>query len=133
MNVDLMIPVQDAVFAALSAGMPASLATVRQHVPDDFNGSLVVIGRLDASEDMAKGCQAEIHTVEIATFFHGPARRGVLEIMAKVRELLDQQEMPASGAYISECRWLNSTADLDDDGETYIGLQNFEISVEPEE
>lgn len=133
MSVDLMIPVQDALFAALANGATGGKASVRQHVPDDFRGDLVVLGRMDAAEDTVKGCQAEIHTIEIAAFFHGPARRGVLEIMAAIRADLDGQALPAIGAYISECRWLNSTADLDDDGETYIGLMNFEISVEPEE
>jgi len=132
-SVDMMIAVQDAVFDALEAGMPAELATVKQHVPDDFTDDLVTFGEHDASEDNAKGCQAEIHTIEIFSIFHGPARRGVMTIMAKVRELLDQQPLTAPGIYISECRWLSAIAGESDDGASYTGLQTFEISVEPEE
>lgn len=128
MATDLLSATQDAVFAALAAGnldWP-----VFQHVPQDQQPDFIVVGAIDAEEIGGKHDSLERHVVDVVYIFRGKARRGLFAMMHAGREAIEGADMIADGAELSDARWLQSADDLLDDGVTYQGLQQFEITAQ---
>ncbi|HEX2594803.1 MAG TPA: DUF3168 domain-containing protein [Rhizomicrobium sp.] len=131
---DMMQATQDAVFAALDAAHKAvnpSLATVRQHVPENTLPPLVIVGDMDAENVGGKGERTDKIVIDVVSIYRGTARRGLLAIMAINRDALEDQEISAPGAAFSTPRFLSANTALGEDGATYAGVQQFEIYAEP--
>jgi len=132
---DLMTASQDAIFAALDAGVPAELGTVVQHVPEDWQPPLIVIGSIEANSEEESDDEdpLERHTIEILYTYRGEARRGLYAIMHAGRHAIVGATLAAAGAVFGKARWKSSADDLLEDGVTYTGIQFFEILVQPDD
>ena len=128
---DLTLATQDAVFAALSAGGTSALAPVYQHVPENTQPPAVIVGDIEVEAIGGKDGGLDRNVVTIVSFYRGPARKGLYAIMAANRAALDDQPLASAAAILSRPVFLNATDDLGEDGETYQGVQQFEIIAQP--
>lgn len=130
MTIDLLTATQDALFAALNVSAVTAHAPVFQHVPEDQQPPMVIVGDMEASpSDVWKG--AEDHDVEIYTVFRGKGRRGVLTLMHAVRVALQAADLAVAGVEFEKPDWQSSSTGAADDGVTYAGNQVFRITVQP--
>lgn len=125
--IDLMRATQDAFFEALSAAVPPTLATVRQHVKQDTRPPLVIIGTIE-SDNEGSGEQTEHLYVEVQSIYRGGDRAELLAIMHAVRVALDGKPLAATDAELTAPRFVGAVAsDAGSDGVTYAGISNFEL------
>jgi hypothetical protein len=130
--IDLMSAVQAGVFSGLEANMPAELAQVFDTAPQDFKGSLVLLGAIESSNEGRPGEQRERFEVEVHAVYQGKDRSKLLKIMHAARIALDEQPIAADGADLSRPTYLAGAADtVASNGVTYAGLLTFEIFAEP--
>lgn len=133
---DLLEPAQDALFAALKpieamGGMPDGLG-VFQHVPEDTQPPMIVVGQLASENAEDKGELGEEITAEIHYVYRGPSRAPLLAMMRAGRGVLQGQEISAAGALFETPRWIAAEAsNALADGVTYVGLQIFKFYAEP--
>lgn len=129
--IDLLQAAQDAVYDALAGSVPAELATVRQHVRENTQPPLVIIGALDSVPE-SKGGELELVTVEIQSIYRGGDRGELLRIAGAVRAALDGCSITADGASFSTPSWTRtSVSDAASDGVTYAAISTFEFYAEP--
>lgn len=129
--VDTLQATQDAIFAALDAVIPSDLALVRQAVKQDTQPPFVIVGDMDV-EAAAKGSRFDRITIEVHSVYRGAARRGLLAIMAAVRDALDDQPLDdTGGCTFSTPSFISAGTALGDDGVTYAGVIQFEVFAEP--
>jgi hypothetical protein len=127
-----MLATQEAVFDALSAAIVMPLAAVYQHVPENTQPPVVIIGELTAGQEGGKGDDFERHTLEIVTIFRGPGRKGLYEIMQLVKATLHQQQLASpSGSLLSRPHLTSASDELLEDGLSYYGRQTFELFAQP--
>lgn len=131
--VDLIEPTQTAVFNALNgfAGLTA-LSGVFQHVPQDTEPPMTIVGDIEATPIGGKGEQVEQISVEVVTIYRGAGRARLLAIMHQQRLALEGQEVAHVGIAFDTPEWtgagINGPAA---DGVTYAGIQTFTIIAEP--
>ena len=130
---DLLTATQDAFVAALKASVPPTLATVLQHIPENAQPPLIVVGNISATNISGKDGGLEQHTVEVVSFFRGSARRNLYAIMHAARSAIESADLAADGALFGDAVWQSSEDDIGEDGVTYQGIQTFEIIVQPDE
>lgn len=130
--IDLMTIVQDALFAAMSEHIPAMFGGAHQHVLQDTKPPLNIIGAMDLSNEGGKDEQFERFQAEIQSIYRGADRRELLRQMHAVRLALDGRALNAQGASLRAPAFLDaSVSDVGPDGQTYVGISNFEIYAEP--
>lgn len=128
--IDLMRATQDGVFVALDTNIASALAKVRQHVQQDTEPPLVIVGAIDSEND-GRSEQRERMSVEVQSIYRGGDRGELLAIMHAVRVALDWRTMIATGAVFTPCRFVGaSVSDVGPDGVTYAGISNFEVWAE---
>lgn len=136
--IDLLQAAQDAAFAALKpiealTGLPDGLK-VFQHVPENTEPPMIVLGQITSDDASAKGDQVEEITLEVQYVYRGAGRAPLLSMMHAGRCALDRQEVSidGSGALFEYPRWISGEAgDALADGVTYVGLQIFKFHAWP--
>lgn len=130
--VDLMQAAQAAVFGALKAGVDPSLSPVFQHVPENTQPPMIIVGAIDSENDGSKGEQVERMTIEVQAIFRGAKRSQLLAMLHAVRRALALNPLAADGVEFSEPHWLGASAsEAASDGVTYAGIAHFEVFAEP--
>jgi hypothetical protein len=127
---DLLTATQDAFFAILTAGMGADHGEILQHVPENTQPPLTVLGSIEALDIDGKDSGLEQHTVDVHYLFRGPARRKLYAMMQAGRDAIEAGSLRADGALFGPARWRSSETDIADDGVTYVGTQTFEVIVQ---
>ena len=129
---DLMTPTQDAFYDALNKPAVTNLAPVFQHVPDEAQPPMIVIGQMSAQPyaDTKDGSMDEI-TVEVITLNREPDRSALFKIMAANRAALEGQDLSTDEIELSPIKFLSMDDDLAEDGQTYIGSQRFSTIAQP--
>ena len=128
---DLATATQDAIYAALNVTAVTDLAPVYQHVPENTDPPIVIVGDINFEPIGAKDGGLDRASAEIVSFYRGPKRAGLYDIQAVIRDALDGQSIAATGALFSHPVQVSSEAELLEDGITYQGIQTFELIVQP--
>jgi hypothetical protein len=128
---DLLTATQTAVYNALNVSSVTDLAPVTQHVIEDTEPPLVIIGDVSFEPIGGKSGGLDRATVEIVTLYRGPKRTELFAIQTAVRNALDGQGITASGALLSDPVFVSSDVEELEDGVTYMGTQRFETIVQP--
>jgi hypothetical protein len=130
--VDLWQATCDAFFAALNAAIDPSMAAVRQELDENQQPPIVLVGDMDGSPRGGKFEIADLLTIDVATVYRGSqGKRGLLAIMWANRLALQNQTLSADGAQFSSVAWRGGDTARLPDGVTFVGLQQFEVFVEP--
>ena len=133
---DLLEPAQDALFGALvalegNAELPDGLQ-VFQHVPEDTQPPMIVVGQLSSENAEDKGELIEEITAEIHFVYRGSSRALLLAMMRAGRGVLQNAAIEAAGAIFERPRWVAAEAsNALADGVTYVGLQVFKFYAQP--
>lgn len=133
---DLLEPAQDALFGALvalegNAELPDGLQ-VFQHVPEDTQPPMIVVGQLSSENAEDKGELIEEITAEIHYVYRGSSRALLLAMMRAGRGVLQNAAIEAAGAIFERPRWVAAEAsNALADGVTYVGLQVFKFYAQP--
>lgn len=131
--IDSKLAAQVGIFTALNVAELNSLARVFQHVPDDREPPLTIVGEMTARPIGGKGSQFDEIEFEVLTAFRANGREFMRPAMAKARELLEGQPLSAPGAAISPPEFLSDDDELLEDGVTYLGTQRFKLTVQPQD
>jgi hypothetical protein len=128
---DLTFAAQDATFDTLNVAAVTDLAQVLQHVPENTQPPVVVIGDITVVPIGGKDGGLDELTIEIITMFRGPKRSGLLAIQHAVRSTLEGAELSAAGALLSPPVFESSDDEILEDGITYLGTQRFSTIAQP--
>ena len=128
---DLWQATRDAVYDALGAAITPDVALVRQSVDENTPLPVIMIGDMDGERYGGKRERLDKLTLDVQVTYRGPDRTGLLAIMAKVRNALDDQDISAAGAAFSSPTWLTGSTAVMADGVTRVGIHQYEIIVEP--
>jgi len=126
----LAIDAEDAVelaaFNALNVSSVTSLATVYQHVPEDTDPPVIIIGDMSSDGDFGgKDNSDEQIKLTITAVVRTEERRPLREIKAAVKAVLHRLQVVQSGWTL---QFVFSSSDsylATDDGVTYVGNFNF--------
>jgi len=130
---DLRVAVQVAVYEALSgAAEVTALAPVYQHVPEERDPPIVVVGKMNMSNEGGKGGGLYRIEFEIESLITKPGREHLTPIMAAVSAAIEDQELPAqAGVSLTRPVFEGDDDELLDDGNTYYGVQRFSLFAQP--
>ena len=127
---DILTATQNAFYAALNVTGVTSLGTLVQHVPEDSNPPLIIVGDISLEPLGGKDGGLDRAKVEIVTISRAPKRAILFAMQAAVRAALDGMPISATGATFSPPVQTASDGQLIEDGLTYIGTQQFETFVQ---
>lgn len=129
---DLWQAARDAVYDALVAVITPDVALVRQSVDENTPLPVILIGDMDGERAGGKRERLDRLTLDVQVTYRGPDRKGLLALMAKVRNALDDREISAEGAnFPTTPTWLSGSTTVLNDGLTRVGIHQYEIIVEP--
>ena len=137
--IDLLQCAQDAAFAlALPLEQDADLAAVLgapaqvlQHVPENTQPPIVIVGDLDTVNDGGKDDQLEQIRVQMQFVYRGPGRAPLLTMMNRARALIHDQRVTVEGGLL-HFKWVTGSASIAAvDGITYAGLSEFDVFAQP--
>ena len=128
---DIPQAVQDAFYDALNDASVTDLAPVVQHVLENTQPPLVVIGDINHTPVGGKDGGLDSVTVDVLSYFRGPNRKGLHAIQAAIRARLDDKTISAAGYELSRPMQMSSEGELLEDGETYVGTQRYELFAQP--
>ncbi|HEY0116287.1 MAG TPA: DUF3168 domain-containing protein [Allosphingosinicella sp.] len=131
MGIDVALAVQDGVFGALNVEGVTDLAQVTQHVLEETDLPLVVIGRIELTPEGGKGGGLDRASVEVLTYVREPRRAALYELQHAVRTALEGAQLVADGAELSPPELVSRDDGLLEDGQTYEGTQIFALYVQP--
>ena len=101
-------------------------ATVHDHVPQGTSFPYIVIGEETMTdESSAKTLDFNNFTLTIHIFSRNRGRKEAKQIMARIYELLHNQNLSVTGAYHINTRFEFSDVIKENDGLTYHGVQRF--------
>lgn len=130
--VDLWQAARDALYDALNTAIAPEVALVRQSVDENTPLPVILIGDMDGEANGGKGERSDKLTIDVQATYRGQDRAGLLAIMAKIRNALDDQEIAADGAnFPTTPTWLTGSTTVLADGVTRVGIHQYEIVVEP--
>lgn len=121
---------QKAVYGLITAALPTRPVFSLGGVPDNFEGSFIVIGDATGAGDDTDQTLGQQVTVTVHTWDFSSTARGmknVKELMAEVYTVLNRAEFPVSGYTLTDCFFEFEQAMLDSDGLTPHGVQRFRI------
>jgi len=139
---NLLAATQTAVFRALKtlesdADLLAATGgkmKVYTHVPENVKPPFLKIGQLSSANEAEGYDQVERVTVEVIAIWRGAGNSGLLAMIHSAQAVLDGQEGLSEDAQIQPPYMLNKeVSEAAADGETYVGVINFEMLVEPAE
>jgi hypothetical protein len=121
--------------AAVTASAPRSGRMRRRSCPAMIrsNGSIVLVHSVSARADRRQGRRPRPGHRDADhrdRWCASPTRRRCTRCRP-VRELLDGQAVTAFGALLSDPHHGRPEVELQEDGETYMGIQKFETIVQP--
>lgn len=119
--------IQDAIHAALDVAALTDVAPVVQHILEDSEPPLFVIGDISTEPIGGKDGGLDKATFDIWTYSRQPNRTQLYAMQALVRARLDGQPITAAGYILSNPVELLSESDMLEDGETYVGTQRYEL------
>jgi hypothetical protein len=130
MKVDSQWPLQQAVFAALSAdaGVKSLLgdpARIFDHVPPSSDFPYLVLGEATTTPFDAKTEDGMEQTLTLHTWSRARGLRETKEIMAAAVKVLDGPSLALSGHTLILLRFEFAATFLDSDGLTRHGVQRF--------
>jgi hypothetical protein len=128
---DLLTATQTAFYTALNVSTLTELSPVTQHVIENTEPPLTIIGGVSFEPIGGKDGGLDRATVEIITLYRGTQRTELFAIQSAVRTLLDGQTITAAGAEFSRPVYVSSEVEELEDGVTYLGTQRFEVIVQP--
>lgn len=130
---DLKLAAQNAIYDKLNGtAAVTSLAPVYQHVPDDHDPPVVIIGDMSMTSQGGKGGGLDLIEVEILSLVRAPGREHLTPLMTAIRDALDEQALDAqAGVTLSRPVFDGDEDALLDDGNTYMGTQRFSLFVQP--
>lgn len=129
---DLWQGARDAVYDALNAAIAPDVALVRQSVDENTPLPVILIGDMDGERAGGKRERSDRITLDVQAMYRGADRAGLLAIMAKIRNALDDQEIAADGVtFPTSPTWLSGSTTVMADGVTRVGIHQYEIIVEP--
>lgn len=117
--------IEKATYTLLTTGEPIGIA-VFQHVPEDTDPPVIIIGDLETEPLDAKDDGDERATLTIVTVIEGEARKPLLDAQAKIKTKLHGARV-TEGAWTLAYRFISSSAALAPDGAAYVGESRFEI------
>lgn len=137
--IDLLQCAQDAAFSLLlPLEQDADLATilgapaqVLQHVPENTQPPIVIIGDLDTVNEGGKDDQLEQIGVQIQFVYRGPGRAPLLTMMKRARDLLHGQRVTVEGGHLAFTWKGGSASSAAADGITYAGISEFDVFAQP--
>ena len=102
------------------------IATVHDHVPQGTSFPYIVIGEETMTdESSAKTLDFNNFTLTIHIFSRNRGRKEAKQIMARIYELLHNQNLSVTGANHINTRFEFSDVIKENDGLTYHGVQRF--------
>jgi predicted phosphohydrolase len=122
---DAVSATEQALFDALDAGITG--ATVWQDAPEDAELDLVILGDLTGRPLGVKGDPDRIITATIFFQTAGEERAPLLKLQAQALEALDDQTLTGVEGWQINPTFVSATAELAEDGETYVGVSTFEV------
>ena len=129
---DLTTATQDAVFDVLDSPAMTALAKVFQHVPENTQPPIVVVGDITVEPVGGKDGGLDRMTISVVTLYRGPKRARLYQMQAKVRDLLEGQALPPQvGVALSAPEFVSSDDEILEDGITYLGTQRFALFAQP--
>lgn len=129
--VDLRDAAQAGIFAALNVPAVNSLAPVHQHVSEDTEPPLTIIGEISSTNAGGKDGGLELIQVRVLTVIRQPGREYLTPAMAAARVQIEGATLTAAGAVLSRPVFESADDELLDDGQTYVGQQRFSLFAQP--
>lgn len=129
--------VQKAVYDRLSAtpGLTALLAAgasgVFDHVPRGSVFPYVAIGEMRLQPLDTQGGFGSDITLSIHSYSRGAGHKEAREITSAIYDALHEAEFSVANRTLVLCRLSGAASFMESDGETYHGLQRFQIITEP--
>ena len=132
-QVDLLDGAQSAFYQALDARAElTALSPVFQHVPENTDPPMTIVGDIESENAGTKNDPAEELTVTILTIHRGPGRAALLAIMHQQYLALHGREIGAPGCVFQNVRRDAAVAaGPASDGITYAGVSIFKVLAEP--
>ena len=130
---DLKLAAQDAIFDKLSAALAGLNVPVYQHAPENQEPPVVLIGAMRAEPVGGKDGGLDRIEMEILSYVRAPGREHLTPVMTLVRETLEEQPLTADDVLLSAPVFEGDEDDLDEDGQTYVGVQRFSLFAQPDE
>ena len=120
--------VEAAAYAALNVPALTALAGVYQHVPQDTEGSVVVIGDIEAEPFGTKGADLDRRIMlTIGYLFTGEERKPLHAIQEKVETLLDGLTVESEGWTLGFSYADDGEARDEQRAELYAGMSRFSV------
>lgn len=131
MKVDATLPMQQAVFTALTgnAELMAMLTGLFDNVPQKHPFPYVTMGDQTVTDWDSHTFDGANSTLTIHTWARGASRKPCLEIMSKIYSILHNGPLTVPGFSVVVCRFEFGESSLDPDGQTYHGVQRFRLIV----
>lgn len=130
---DLMLAVQEAVFATLDVSIDPATATVAVNLEEDTAPPFVLVGEIAEDANHGKGSDLSRFEVTVHSVYRGTDRRQLLAIMFAVKQALNGAAIAWPGAAMQPPTFMDALADsVAGDGVTYAGASTFEIWAEPD-
>jgi hypothetical protein len=129
--------VQKAVYDRLAAasGLTALLAagdgSIFDHVPRGSAFPYVAIGEMRLQPLDTQGGDGSDIDLSIHSFARGTGHREVRALMSAIHAALHDAAFPVANRTLVLCRLIAAESAMEGDGETYHGLQRFQIITEP--
>lgn len=117
--------VQTAFFNKLNVSAITTLAPLVQHILEDTEPPLFVIGDISTEPMGGKDGGLDRVTIEIWTYSRKPNRTELYTMQNAVRTLLDGISLSTSG--LSDPIEVANESEMLDDGQTYVGTQRYEL------
>ncbi|MDX3908421.1 MAG: DUF3168 domain-containing protein [Sphingobium sp.] len=117
--------VEKASYATLSAGGDIG-APVFQHVPEDTDPPVIIIGDIEATPIGGKDDPDRRVALTVITVTEAEERKPLLDLMNAVETRLDGARLQENGWKLS-FTFVGSSAVLTPEGDGYVGESRFEI------
>ena len=128
---DFKYALQVALGEALEAAEAITIE-VFQHVPEKQEPPFHVIDKMTVTPIGGKDGGLDRIEVDVITEIRAPGREYLSPHMNAVRDTIDDQPLPVqAGVEFSIPRLIAEEDELLEDGQTYVGLQRFEVIAQP--
>lgn len=118
--------VEKAAYTLLSAGGDIG-APVYQHVPENTDPPVIIIGDMTSVALAPKGDGDERITLTIVAAVNGEERKPLLALLNGIKERLHNARVAVGDDWELAFTWLSGNALITPDGEGYIGDSQFEV------
>jgi hypothetical protein len=126
------LALQTAVYETLTADstLMSAVNGIYDHVPQSTLYPFISIGEDIATDFDSQGYNGALVNFDINIWTREPNKAGLKTIQGLVYDALHEADFSQSGFLFRKCVFNSSQNFLDDDGETFRGLQTFTVTVE---